>query len=195
MTARTPARSLFETEVLLAGFGGQGLLLAGQLLAHAAMASGYEVLVHNYYEGFVRGGVSECTIVISTSPVGSPVRRHPRICAALDERAERQWTDRIPPGGLLLRNGPASPALRADIQVVDLPATELAQAVGNAMTVSMVALGALVTLTRLVPLDACIEALAQVLPARRQAMVPVNETALRAGAQRVEVMEAGLGTL
>jgi 2-oxoglutarate ferredoxin oxidoreductase subunit gamma len=195
MNARPPLLSPSETELLLAGFGGQGLLLAGQLLAHAAMACGLEVLVHNYYEGFVRGGGSECTVVLSGEAVGSPIPRHPRICAALDARAAATWTGRVRPGGLLLRNGAEGPRDRSDIRIVDLPVTEIAQSVGNVMTVSMVALGALVTLTRPVPLEACVAALGTVIPARRRAMIGVNEQALRAGAAAAERVEAPLGAV
>jgi 2-oxoglutarate ferredoxin oxidoreductase subunit gamma len=183
-------------EVLLAGFGGQGLLLAGQLLAHAAMARGLEVLVHNYYEGFVRGGVSECTVVLSHGPIGSPVRRFPKVCAALDDRAAATWMPRVRSGGLLLRNRTSGAHGRGDIRIIDLPATDIALALGNAMTVSMVALGAIVALTKWVDLEACVSALCDVVPARRHALIGLNETALRAGAAAIsEDVEVGLGAV
>lgn len=170
--------------MVLAGFGGQGILLAGRLLASAAMRCGLNVLVHNYYEGFVRGGVSECTVALSTGSIDSPVRPHPAIVAALDSRALVAWRDRVRPGGLMICNRSVAKGAigRADLVVFDMPASELAAAVGNPMSVSMTVVGALAALTRWFTLDDCISALDEVVPSHRRSLLAVNEAALRHGA-------------
>lgn len=171
-------------EVVLAGFGGQGILLAGRLLAGAALRAGLNVLVHSYYEGFVRGGVSECTVVLARGEIDSPVRRHPAVIAALDGRAVADWAPRARSGGLLLWNSALvdAPPERDDVQGFPLPASALAGEIGNAQCVSMVAVGALAVLTRVCSVDDCVAALPDVVPPSRKAMVAVNEAALRRGA-------------
>lgn len=171
-------------DIVLAGFGGQGILLAGRLLAHAAMRDGLNVLVHNYYEGFVRGGVSECTVVLSRDEIDSPVRDRPVVVAALDGRAQEAWPEKVRAGGLLLRNVSLSSGAvhREDIRVVDLPASELASEAGSAMAVSMVVVGALARITRAYDLEGCVAALGDVVPAHRSALIDINAGALRRGA-------------
>jgi 2-oxoglutarate ferredoxin oxidoreductase subunit gamma len=171
-------------EVVLAGFGGQGILLAGRLLASAAMRRGLNVLVHNYYEGFVRGGVSECTVALSTENIDSPVRPHPAIVAALDRRALASWIERVRAGGLLIRNRSVANSVvsRTDIEVFDMPASELAAEAGSPMSVSMTVVGALASLTGWFTLENCIAALDEVVPAHRRNLLAINEGALRRGA-------------
>ena len=174
-------------EVVLAGFGGQGVQLAGRLLATAAMRLGLNVLVHNYYEGFVRGGVSECTVALCMGEIDSPVRPNPTVVAALDDRALESWQTRVRPNGLLVRNHPGvSGAVgRSDLRVIDIPASELAAAVGNPMTVSMVVVGALAPLTGWFTLETCKLALEEVVPAHRRNLIAVNAAALERGASFV----------
>ena len=171
-------------EVVLAGFGGQGILLAGRLLASAAMRRGLNVLVHNYYEGFVRGGVSECTVAVATGNIDSPVRSHPAIVAALDRRALATWSERVRPGGLLIRNRSVVDGEmgRVDIEAFDVPASELAATAGSPMSVSMTVVGALASLTGWFTLEDCIAALDEVVPPHRHNLIAVNAQALRLGA-------------
>jgi len=171
-------------DILLAGFGGQGILLAGRVLAGAALRAGRNVLVNNYYEGFVRGGISECTIVIASGEIGSPVRSRPMVVAALDARAVANWGAKTDPRGMLLVNvSLIGDVLRpADRTVHAIPATELATSVGNPMGASLAMVGALASLTGAVALTDCTDALEEAMPAHRRAHLEKNLAALRRGA-------------
>lgn len=171
-------------DILLAGFGGQGILLAGRVLAGAAMRAGRNVLVHNYYEGFVRGGVSECTVVIASGEIGSPVRSRPMVIATLDARALANWGARTDPEGMLLVNASLiSDAPRPSGRTVhEIPATELATSVGNPMGASLAMVGAVAEITGAVTLEDCMAALEEAMPAHRRAHLDKNLAALRRGA-------------
>ncbi len=170
-------------DILLAGFGGQGILLAGRVLAGAAMRAGRTVLVNNYYEGFVRGGVSECTVVIASAEIGSPVRSRPMVVAALDARALANWGARTDPKGMLLVNTSliGDAPRPSDRTVHEIPATELATSVGNAMGASLAMVGALAALTGAVTIEDCIAALEEAMPAHRRAHLAKNVAALQRG--------------
>jgi 2-oxoglutarate ferredoxin oxidoreductase subunit gamma len=172
-----------ERDVVLAGFGGQGILLAGRLLGNVVVRNGLNVLVQNFYQGFVRGGISECTIVISVDEIDAPASK-PEVVAVLDQRAAQSWTDKVCRGGLLMRNSSVidAPVSRDDVNVVDIPVTDLANEVGSIMCASMVALGALAPLTGAYAVEDCLQALRDVLPPHRQNLIEMNRAALVRGA-------------
>jgi len=174
-----------EREVLMTGIGGQGIQLASQVLARAALAEGNQVQLFGSYAGMMRGGSTETTLVIADGPVEAPPTVH-RAWAVLVMHPEHAAgvLARLRPGGVVVVNttlckDPAGPADRG--AVVEVAATELAVGVGHIMTASMVMIGALAAATGIVDLDSLVGALATSLPPYRTQHLALNDAALRAG--------------
>lgn len=173
-----------ERELLLTGIGGQGVQLAAQLVARAAVIDGREVMLFGSYGGMMRGGNTDATIVVGDGPVLAP----PTVPSAWGSIVMHHdyWgfvRDRLRPGTVLLLNTTVfrGELGRDDIVLVEVPATDLAVDVGNIMAASVVMVGALSALTGLVSLDALVEAVPQALPPYRTKHVELNRAALRAG--------------
>jgi 2-oxoglutarate ferredoxin oxidoreductase subunit gamma len=176
---------MIEREVLLTGIGGQGVQLAAQVLARAALAEGRDVQVFGSYGGMMRGGNTEATIIVADGPVEAPPTVS-RAWSALVMHHEHftPVERRLRRGAVVLLNTTVfeGEINRDQFTVVDVPATELAShATGNVMTASMVLLGAYSAATGLVGLDALKEAAAASLPPYRAKHVEVNAAALEAG--------------
>ncbi|HET7768398.1 MAG TPA: 2-oxoacid:acceptor oxidoreductase family protein [Chloroflexota bacterium] len=180
-------------EVVVSGFGGQGVLFAGQVLAHAALATGKEVTWLPSYGPEMRGGTAHCTVVIADEPIGSPVAERPRYVLALNRPSVDRFTPLVRAGGIFFFNASLvpQPPDRGDIRVVDVPATQIATALGNPLAANMVMLGALLGATRLLPLDQVIAALREHLPARHHDLLDVNEAALRRGVAGTHIQNEG----
>jgi 2-oxoglutarate ferredoxin oxidoreductase subunit gamma len=136
-----------ERSVVFAGFGGQGLLFAGQALARAAIKDGLEVFWIPSYGPEMRGGTASCTVILGDSAIGSPVVDRFDAAVAMNPPSMRKFAARLAHGGLLLVNASLlgdEYAERTDIDELRLPCTELAAASGDDKLVSIVALGALV---------------------------------------------------
>jgi len=172
-------------ELIIAGFGGQGVILAGHLLALAGMLEGRHVVWNPSYGPEMRGGSSHCTVIISSEPVGSPVVAQPDSALILDAPSLGKFEGQVRPGGLLVvnsslvRNGPS----RTDVRVVAIPANHLAEEVGEARIANMVMLGAFLALEPVVPVARIVESLREVLPPHRHKLIPLNEKALAVGAE------------
>jgi 2-oxoglutarate ferredoxin oxidoreductase subunit gamma len=133
-----------QNDIIMAGFGGQGILLIGKILAYAGMHEGKEVSWLPSYGPEMRGGTCNCTVVISDRPVGSPVIRSPRAVLAMNLPSLDRFEADVRPGGLLLINSSLinrDPS-RADVTVVKVAANEIANSLGNPRAANMVALGA-----------------------------------------------------
>jgi len=177
-----------ERELLLSGIGGQGVQLAAQVVARAAVLEGREVSLFGSYGGMMRGGNTHATVVVGDGPIVAP----PTVSAAWGAVVMHHdyWDfvrDCLRADSLLLVN---STVFVGDLDgpgvVVGVPATDLAFGLGSAMTASMVMVGALVALTGLVGLDAAAEAVARSLPPYRTEHGALNREALRVGAGAVE---------
>ncbi len=170
--------------VVFAGFGGQGVLFAGLVLAHAAMRVGREVAWMPSYGPEMRGGTASCTVIVADEEIGSPIVSHPSAVVVLNEPSLVKWMPRVQPGGVLVvnRSLATSPVTRADLTVVEIPATEAARALGDERTANVVALGALLRMRPLLPTAAVEAAIAEVLGPGKQAFLAPNVSALRRGA-------------
>jgi len=172
-------------DVMIAGFGGQGVLVAGKLLAYAGMLEGKHVTWFPSYGAEIRGGTANCTVIISNDEIGSPVVRNPSAMLIFNEASFNKFEIRIRPGGQLFLNTSlvqAAPS-RSDITRIDIKANDIAENLGDIRIANMVMLGALLKKTGVVALDSVLAALKQVLPARRHSLIPLNENALRRGAE------------
>jgi Pyruvate/2-oxoacid:ferredoxin oxidoreductase gamma subunit len=177
-----------EREVLLTGIGGQGVQLAAQVLARAAVLEGRHVLLFGVYGGAMRGMNTDATVVVGEAPVQAP----PLLSRAWSAIAmhDRYWAPVAPKvvdGGLVVVNDATFSAPLDDRYTVRrVPAAELAAAAGNELAASMVILGAYVGLTGLVGVDALLGGMRESVPAYRRQHLEVNERALHAGLDAVE---------
>jgi len=171
-----------QNDVIMAGFGGQGILLIGKMLAYAGMHEGKEVSWLPSYGPEMRGGTANCTVVISDRPVGSPVIRSPRAVVAMNLPSLDKFEPDVRPGGLLLINSSLinRKSTRDDVTVIEIPANEIANELGNRRGANMVALGAYLGATDAVSLDAVIEVVRETFAAK-PGVIDVNITAMRRG--------------
>ncbi len=181
-----------QQEVIIAGFGGQGVLFAGQLLAYAAMDEGKEVTWIPSYGPEMRGGTANCTVVISDQEIGSPFVKNPSAVIAMNLPSLDKYEHLVKPGGILVVNTSMvnRKVEREDLIVVSIPANEIAETVGSKRAVNMVMLGALLENIEILPLDALEAALEAHLPERHKKLLPVNLEALRQGAAHRQTQTA-----
>ena len=172
-----------QKEIMIAGFGGQGVLFAGQILAYAAMDIGQEVTWIPSYGPEMRGGTANCTVVISDEEIGSPLVKHPPLAVALNLPSFNKCEESLAPGGTLIVNQSMvdRAAKRDDIQAIFVPCNEIAEEIGNKKLLNMVAIGALLTVLPEISLQDIEKALETHLPARHQHLLPKNVEALRRG--------------
>lgn len=175
-------------EVILAGFGGQGVMLMGQLLAYAGMLEGQHVSWMPSYGPEMRGGTANCTVVISDAPVGSPLVTQPSVVVAMNLPSVDKFIQAIRPQGLLIYNSSlvSQSPQRDDIQIVPVAANDIAKDLGNDRVANMVVLGALLGLRSAVSLESVTTSLRKVLPPHRHNLLPLNEQALQQGMQLVQ---------
>ena len=173
-----------QTEIITAGFGGQGVLFTGQLLTYAAMDEGREVTWIPSYGPEVRGGTANCTVVISDEEIGSPMVSDPQAVIAMNLPSLDKYEGKVRPGGVLVVNESMvdRAVSRQDIKVVMVKANEIAEELGDKRMMNMVLLGALIANLPVIPLEAIEKALAGHLPERHHKMLPKNYEALKRGA-------------
>jgi len=173
-----------QTEIVIAGFGGQGVLFAGQLLAYAAMDSGMETTWIPSYGPEMRGGTANCTVIVADEEIGAPVVRNPQAVIAMNRPSLDKYEPLIKPGGVLVVNSSMVDRTpeRDDIIVVTIPGNEIAEELGSRRLTNMVLLGGLRKALPVLPLEAIEKALAEHLPERHKKLLPQNYQALRAGA-------------
>ena len=174
-------------EVFMAGFGGQGILLIGNLLAYAAIREGRNTSYFPAYGVEKRGGAATCTVVVADGEVGSPVIGNPGAAILLNPLSMEKYFGRVRSGGLCIVNSSLieeSGESRSDLRVLRLPLNELALEIGDARLLNMIAIGAYAELTGAVSLDALKAALADALPERNHRFIPLNVQAIDLGAAR-----------
>ena len=135
-----------QDEVMFAGFGGQGVLLAAKILAYAAMEQKFEVMWVPAYGPEMRGGTAYCTVIIADRPIGSPVIKHPGHLLAMNQPSLEKFEPLVRPGGVVLINSSLIKhgLGRADLDEIMVPANDIARELGNARSANIVALGAFV---------------------------------------------------
>ena len=172
-----------QKEILIAGFGGQGVLFGGQVLAYAAMDAGKEVTWIPSYGPEMRGGTANCTVVIADEEIGSPLVEHPPLAIALNLPSFDKYEQALQPGGTLVVNKSMvdRAARRDDIRVVFVPCNEIAEQIGDKKLLNMVAIGALLTAFGELSMDDVKRALEAHMPARHRDLLTKNMEALRRG--------------
>lgn len=172
-----------QQAVVFSGFGGQGIMFIGQLLAYAAMDEGYHVTWIPSYGPEMRGGTANCFVVLSEEPIGSPVTSRPDIVAAFNLPSFDKFQPMLKPGGLLVVNSSlvARQTSREDVDLITVPATNIAQEIDAVKLTNMVMLGALLAARPILTLEAILKALEARLPAHHRSSLENNQIALRRG--------------
>jgi len=171
-----------QSEVQFAGFGGQGIMLMGQILAQAAMEEGREVVWIPSYGPEMRGGTAYCTVVTSDRPIGSPIIRNPQHLVAMNRPSLEKFAPAVKPGGVIFINASiiSIEAGRNDVDVIKVPIIEIAKELGNPKVANIVALAAFVARSRIVDFDKLMAAVKGKL-AKKEALIPLNMKALETG--------------
>lgn len=175
-------------EVIIAGFGGQGVMSMGQLIAYSGMLENKEVSWLPSYGPEQRGGTANVSVIVSDDLVGSPVISHPSVAIVLNKPSFDKFEPMVSPGGVLIVNTSLidKKSKRSDIRVIEVAASEIANELGEPKVANTVILGAFIEVTKAVSPDSVIESLKKVLSERRQHLIPVNKIALEKGAELVK---------
>ena len=183
-----------QKEILIAGFGGQGVLFAGQVLTYAAMDTGHEVTWIPSYGPEMRGGTANCTVIIADEEIGSPLVKNPPAVIALNLPSFDKYEPLIQPGGVIVVNESMvdRKAERDDITVIYVPGNEMAEACGDRRLLNMVMTGALLAAFDVLSLEDAKTALKAHLPAKHQKLIPNNFDAMDKGFAHARAQLEGL---
>lgn len=173
-----------ETSIVISGFGGQGVLFAGQLLAYAGMDAGLHVTWIPSYGPEMRGGTAHCTVIVGDEPIGAPVVAQPDVAIVLNLPSYDKYEPLVKPGGVLVVNSSLVTAVseRDDVTVIAVPANALSEEVGGSpKMVNVVAVGAMLACVEVLTLPMVVEALRGHLPKSKAHLLEANFAVLQAG--------------
>jgi len=178
-----------EERITVAGFGGQGIVLMGKLLAYAGLLEKKNVTCLPSYGPEMRGGTANCMVTISESRIGSPYVTRPSSLIAMNHPSLERFESLVEPEGCILRNSSLvqRDVSRNDVTVASVHATREAEELGDVRVANMIALGAFIRVRPVVGVDSLIHALDRGLPAGRKGMLPLDEKAIQRGCELVRV--------
>ena len=170
-------------EILISGFGGQGILFAGKLLAYAAMLEEKQVSWLPSYGPEMRGGTANCSVIISDEPVSCPLVTDPTVLIAMNAPSFEKFEQTVVKGGEIFVDSllVTSPFNRTDTKNHALPSTKLAEDLQAVKLANMVLLGKVIKETNMLPFESVIKALQKTVPASKAAMLEINKKALETG--------------
>ncbi|NQU67359.1 MAG: 2-oxoacid:acceptor oxidoreductase family protein [Candidatus Marinimicrobia bacterium] len=170
-------------EIIIAGFGGQGVLSMGMTLAYSGMVEDKEVVWMPSYGPEMRGGTANCTVILSDKKVSSPIINQFDTAIILNQPSMDKFESAVKPGGVLMyeTNNIINQPTRTDISIFSIPANMESVKLQNKKIMNMVMLGAFLSARHVIPLKSIIEALKKVLPERHHHLIPLNEQALTRG--------------
>ena len=171
-----------QNEVQFAGFGGQGIMLMGQIMAEAAMQQGHEVVWIPSYGPEMRGGTAYCTVVISDRPIGSPIIRNPKHLVAMNRPSLEKFAPSVKSGGTIFINSSiiSIDAGRDDVDIIKVPIIEIAKDLGNVRTANIIALAAFVSRSQVIDFEVLRESVKAKF-ANKEKLIPINMKALEEG--------------
>lgn len=174
--------------IIISGFGGQGIMLMGRLLAYAGMLEGKNVAWMPSYGPEMRGGTANCTVLISSKEIGSPIVSHPKILIAMNQPSLDKFEQNVSENGLIILNDSLieREVNRDDVSVIRIPADDIADKLGNSRAANMVVLGACVKKSKVVKMETIFKALEKTLAGHNQELINLNKEALKQGAELVE---------
>lgn len=172
-----------QTEIVISGFGGQGVLFAGHMLAAAAMAEDRHVTWLPSYGPEMRGGTAHVTVIVTDEPIGSPIVRRPSVVVALNKPSVTKYEPLVRAGGLLVVNSTlvAGAPSRVDIDIILVPATASAEQIGDARMANIVAVGAMLAYRPVVERGSFESALDEKLTPKSDQLIKANQRALERG--------------
>lgn len=178
-------------EIIIAGFGGQGVLSMGKILAYAALLDNKEVTWMPSYGPEQRGGTANVTVIISEQQISSPILDYYDTAVILNQQSLDKFEDKVKPGGILMYDpyGIKNRPSRTDIRIIEVPAMEAIFEIGNAKSYNMLLLGALIAARPIVSIDDVMAGLKKTLPPRHHHLLEVNERAIRKGYDIVKTQE------
>jgi len=176
-----------KEEIIIAGFGGQGVLSMGKILAYSGIMQDMEVTWMPSYGPEMRGGTANVTVVLSDKRVSSPIVQTCDTAIALNQQSLDKFQAAVKPGGLLLYdpNGITTPPSRKDIKIAKIEAAEEAATLGNSKAYNMIVLGAFLKLKPIVKMENVIKGLKKSIPERHHHLIPMNEKAITRGIEAV----------
>lgn len=172
------------TEIILAGFGGQGILFTGKILAYCGLMAGKELSWLPSYGPEMRGGTANCSVCISDDPIGSPLVANPDVLIAMNGPSYNKFIDAVKPGGLVLVDSSIVDAecTRDDITYIALSATDMATDSGMNGSANMILMGRMLAETGLFDMDTVQKAMEKCIPPKRANLIEVNMKAVAMGA-------------
>lgn len=172
-----------KCEVILAGFGGQGILFLGKILAFAAMVEGEQLSWLPSYGPEMRGGTANCHVIIDDAPIGSPIVTKPNILVAMNKPSLDKFEDSVAENGYIFVDKSLidREVRRSDVNVIYIDATKIADEIGNKGLANMVMLGAVLKATEMFTLDEIEDTMKKSLPKTKQALVESNMKAVKEG--------------
>ncbi|MCQ2453613.1 MAG: 2-oxoacid:acceptor oxidoreductase family protein [Clostridia bacterium] len=170
-------------EMIIAGFGGQGLLFSGKVLAYAGLLENRELSWLPSYGPEMRGGTANCNVILSDTPVGSPIVQQPNVLMVMNTPSLDKYENDVVPGGKIFIDSSliSRKVVREDVEAYYIPATKMAQDMGVPTLANMILLGAIIANTGCVQPDTIAAALHKVIPARKADLFDVNMQAIEAG--------------
>ena len=176
-----------QTEIIFSGFGGQGALFAGQLMAYTALELDKHVTWFPSYGPEMRGGTAHCTVIISDEEIGSPMVTRPQVAVVMNLPSLDKYEPLVRPGGVLVVNTSLvdREATRKDIEVVSVPANDIADELGEKRLANMILLGALLEKLPVLPANKVADALGRHIPKHRRDLLQANLKAMERGAALV----------
>ena len=171
------------TQILIAGFGGQGILFSGKFLAYKGLMEDLQVSWLPSYGPEMRGGTANCNVILSETPVGSPIITAPDVLIAMNLPSLQKFVDSVVPGGKIIIDSTliAAKVERTDVEVFYVPATQMAKDAGFATLANMILVGKLLKECDAVPYAGNKETLESFIPAKKANLIEVNLQALQAG--------------
>jgi 2-oxoglutarate ferredoxin oxidoreductase subunit gamma len=175
-------------KLIIAGFGGQGVLFAGKLLAQSAMLEGKNVTWFPSYGAEIRGGTANCTVIVSKEMIGSPTILNPNALVAMNAASTQRFSPQLEPGGILITNTSLieHPYSRSDLEIIGINATDKAKELGSTQTANIIMLGALIRITGIVHPNTVIKALREITPGHKKHTITLNTKALKKGLHEIE---------
>ena len=174
-------------EIIIAGFGGQGVLLMGRLIAQAGMLEGKQVSWMPSYGPEMRGGTANCTVIVSSEEVASPVVSNPSSLIAMNQPSLDKFEPLVEKGGIIIVNQSliSRGVKRDDVEVAEVPANDIANELGNLRVANMVILGSYIAKSKSVKMETIFQSLEEALSRQSQEILALNKEALGRGAKIV----------
>lgn len=180
-----------KQEIIIAGFGGQGVLSMGKILAYSGLMEGKEVTWMPAYGPEQRGGTANVTVIVSDERISSPILSKYDVAIVLNQPSLEKFESKVKPGGVIIYDGYgiSQPPTRKDIKVYRINAVDAANEMGNSKAFNMIVLGGFLQIKPIVSLQSVTKGLMKTLPERHHKLIPMNEEAIKMGMRLIQEMQ------